>query len=186
MMYNSNLIGMTCVNTSQTVTIVPRLEYSTCLLDSIIEVLKRKQIEIKKLNQNFMELDDGDHTFVKTIDFERTIVFSLETLSQIQKIIHSISGITSIPKLLPLTIPVIRTLSAQLFTLLPSCSQNLSELSVHLGSIVLDSAIITHARFDFSQSNLESASLLNEVKLIVDSKISKQYPNVDFSKAGNN
>jgi len=185
MTYDSNLVRIERANTSHTVTIVPRLEYSNVLLISIIDILKQKKTELKKLNRNFLELDDDDHTYVKALDFERTISFSLEILSQIQKRMNSISGINSIPKLLPLTIPMMRTVSAQLFTLLPACSQNLSELSVHLGSIVLDSAILTEARFDFSQSNIESSTVLNEVKLIVDSKISKQYPNLDFSKACN-
>jgi hypothetical protein len=185
MMCNSNLVRVECVNVSQTVTIVPRLEYSSDLLNSIVDILKRKKTELKKLNRNFLELDDDDHTYVKALDFERTIIFSLEILSQIQKRLNSINGINSIPELLPLTIPMIRTVSAQLFNLLPTCSQNLSELSVHLGSIIFDSAILTEARFDFSQSNIESSSVLNEVKLMVDSKISKQYPNLDFSKACN-
>jgi hypothetical protein len=80
---------------------------------------------------------------------------------------------------------MIRTISAQLFDVDIHCSQKLSEISVHLGSIVLDSATLTKARFDFSQSNEESLTLLNEVKLMVDSKISKQYPNLDFFKACN-
>ena len=184
MMCNPKLAQTECVNVSQTVTIVPRLEYSNNLLNSIVDILKTKKTELKKLNRNFLELDD-DHTYVKALDFERTIIFSLEILSQIQKRMNSISGINSIPKLLPLTIPMIRTVSAQLFSLLPACSQNLSELSVHLGSIILDSAILTEARFDFNHSNAESSSVLNKVKLMVDSKISKQYPNLDFSKACN-
>ncbi|HET9009720.1 MAG TPA: hypothetical protein VFN17_06340 [Nitrosarchaeum sp.] len=185
MMCNPNLGRTECVNVSHAVTIVPRLEYSRVLLNNIIDILKRKKIELKKLNRNFLELDDDDHTYVKALDFERTIVFSLEILAQIQKKMGSISGITSIPDLLPFTIPMIRTVSAKLFNLLPDCSQSLSELSVHLGSILFDSAILTEARFDFSQSNLESSLVLNEVKLMVDSKISKQYPNLDFSKACN-
>ena len=80
---------------------------------------------------------------------------------------------------------MIRTVSAQLFDLIPNCSQKLSEISVHLGSIVIDSAALTTARFDFSQSNYESSSNLNKVKLMVDSKLSKQYPNLDFSKLCN-
>ena len=75
--------------------------------------------------------------------------------------------------------------SVQLFDIIPNCSQKLSELSAHLGSIVLDSAALTKARFDFSQSNEESSALLNEVKLMVDSKINKQYPNLDFFKVCN-
>jgi hypothetical protein len=80
---------------------------------------------------------------------------------------------------------MMRTVSAQLYTLLPASSQNLSELSVHLGSIILDSAILTEARFDFSRSNIESSLVLNEVKLMVDSKINKQYPHLDFYKSCN-
>ena len=96
-----------------------------------------------------------------------------------------ISNIGSIPEVLPSTIPMIRTVSAQLFDLIPNCSQKLSEISVHLGSIVIDSAALTTARFDFSQSNYESSSNLNKVKLMVDSELSKQYPNLDFLKLCN-
>lgn len=185
MMCNPNLVKIECLNISQTIPIVPRLEYSNYLLNNIVDILKRKKTELKKLNRNFLELCDDDHTCIQTLDFERIIAFSLEILSQIQKRLNSISGITSIPALLPSTIPMIRTVSAQLFSLLPACSQSLSELSVHLGSIILDSAFLTEARFDFSQSNIESSSVLNKVKLMTDSKINKQYPNLDFSKACN-
>ena len=95
------------------------------------------------------------------------------------------SGVNSIHEVFPITISLIRTVSAQLFDIIPNCSQKLSELSAHLGIIVLDSAALTKARFDCSPSNEESSSLLNEVKLMVDSKISKQYPNLDFFKVCN-
>jgi len=104
---------------------------------------------------------------------------------QIKKRTIGISNIKSIPEILPSSIPAIRTISAQLFSVIPECSQKLSELSVHLGSIILDSAALTKARFDFSQSNNESSMFLDEVKLMVDSKLCKQYPNVDFSKLCN-
>ncbi|MDH3677724.1 MAG: hypothetical protein OEQ12_05420, partial [Nitrosopumilus sp.] len=70
--------------------------------------------------------------------------------------------------------------SAKLVDIHPQSSQQLCELSVHMGSIVLDSATLTTAQFDFSQSNTQSSLLLDEVKLMVDSKISKQYPHLDF------
>jgi len=103
-------------------------------------------------------------------------------LFQIKNQIDSISGIQSIPEILSSSIPMIRTVSAQLFVISPTSSQKLSELSVHLGSIVLDSAALTQARFDFSKSNDDSAMLLDEVKLMADSKLNKQYPLVDFFK----
>jgi len=152
----------------------------------LLKILKEKRNDLKKSNKSLVsDFDETDDTHLKAIKLERTVVFSLETLTQTKKIIGKISGVTSIPEVLPAVIPVIRTISAQLFDMTPHCSQRLSELSVHLGSIVLDSATLTKARFDFSQSNEASTSILNEVKLMVDSKISKQYPNLDFFKLCN-
>jgi hypothetical protein len=47
----------------------------------------------------------------------------------------------------------------------------------------MDSATITEAKFDFGESNRESQRILDEAKLIVDSKINKQYPNLDLAKS---
>jgi len=175
-----------CANISNSVTLVPRLEYSASLLDDIVEVLKKKRHDLKKSNRSLVDdFDETDNSHLRAIELERIVAFSLEILSQIKKRIGRISGINNIPEVLPTIIPLIRTVSAQLFDIIPNCSQKLSELSVHLGSIVLDSAVLTKARFDFSQSNEESSDLLNEVKLMVDSKISKQYPNLNFFKAYN-
>ena len=172
-------------NTSHFVTLVPRLEYSTNLLDEISEILKKKRDEIKKSNKSFVDFDEIDDIELKAIKLELIVSFSLEVLTSIKKRTKKISNVNSIPVVLPATIPMIRTISAQLFDIVPHCSQKLSELSVHLGSIVLDSAALTKARFDFSQSNEESSIMLNEVKLMVDCKINKQYPNLDFFKVFN-
>jgi len=173
-------------NISNSVSLVPRLEYSINLLDEIIEILKIKTHDLKKSNKDLVsDFNNTDDIFLKAIELEKILVFSLEILFQIQKRIGSISGVYSIPEILPSSIPMIRIVSAQLFEIVPYCSQKLSELSVHLGSIVLDSAVLTKARFDFSQSNEESSILLDKVKLMVDSKINKQYPNLDFFKLCN-
>ncbi len=175
--------SMNFTDISQNVTIVPRLSYSTDLLCKIIEILKEKRNLIKKSNQIILsEFDRESKQSQKALDIEKIIVFSIEILSQVQKSSGTITGITDLPKILPSTIPMIRTISAQLFDIAPECSQKLSELSVHLGSIALDSATLSKARFDFRLSNEESATLLDEVKLMVDSKINKQYPNLDFFK----
>jgi len=167
----------------KTVTIIPRLQYSNRLLDGIVGVLENKRNELQKLNRFLSDLNDG--SIIRTLDSEKSISFSLEILNHIKKRLDSVSGVNSIPELLPLIIPMVRTVSAQLFSIEPICSQKLCELSVHLGSIVLDSAIITRARFDFSHSNEESLLILDEVKLIVDSKINKRYPNLDSFKSCN-
>ena len=173
-------------NISHSVTLVPRLEYSVNLLDEIVEILDNKRDELKNSNKELVhDFDEFDKTHVDTIWLEHLVVFSLEILLHVKKKIGKISHVGSIPKVLPSSIPMIRTVSAQLFDVMPSCSQKLSEISVHLGSIALDSAALTTARFDFGQSNIESSSLLNEVKLMAGSKLSKQYPNVDFFKLCN-
>ena len=173
-------------NISHSVPLVPRLEYSVNLLDDIIEILEKKRHDLKKSNKHLVvDFDETNNTHLKAIELERIMIFSLEVLFEIKKRTRRISGINSIPKVLPTAIPLIRTVSAQLFDIVPNCSQKLSEMSVHLGSIVLDSAALTKARFDFGQSNEESSNLLNEVKLMADSKISKQYPNLDFFKVSN-
>ena len=171
---------------SHSVTLVPRLSYSANLLSEITDVLSEKLNDLKKANCDFVFFfDETDKNHLNAIELERLLAFSLDVLLQIKKRISTISGISSIPEVLPSSIPMIRTISAQLFGVVPKCSRSLSELSVHLGSIVLDSAAITKARFDFSLSNYESSMFLDEVKLMVDCKISKQYPNVDFFKLCN-
>ena len=173
-------------NISHSVTLVPRLGYSVNLLCNIVEILEEQKIELNNLNHYLItDFDELNPSHVKTIKLEHIVFHSLEILFTIQNQINSISGIRSIPEILPSLISMIRTVSAQLFTISPICSQKLSELSVHLGSIVLDSAALTKARFDFSKSNDESTILLDEVKLMVDSKLSKQYPLVDFFKLFN-
>lgn len=172
---------------SHSVTLVPRLEYSFNLLNGVIEILEEKRNELKESNK-FLILDfnEYDKLHLNAIRLEQIMIRSLDILLHIKQKTGCITGIHSIPEVLPVSIPMIRTVSAQLFGIIPHCSQKLSELSVHLGSIVLDSAVLTKARFDFSQSNEESASILDEVKLMADSKLSKQYPNLDFSKLCNN
>lgn len=173
-------------NISHSVTLVPRLEYSVNLLSEIIETLSEKKSEIKESNRDLVTFfDEQDPAHLQSLELEKTFWYCHEVLSIVKKRASGINGLTSLPEVLPSTIPVIRTISAKLFEIMPNSSQKLSELSVHLGSIVLDSAALTKARFDFSQSNEESARTLDEVKLMVDSKISKSYPNVDFFKLCN-
>ncbi len=173
-------------NISYSVTLTPRLEYSASLLNDILETISQKRENLMQINKDLVsDFKESDKFQLKAIELEKIIAFSLEILIIIKRKITSITNVTSIPQILPSSIPMIRTISAQLYELIPDCSQKLSELSVHLGSIVLDSAALTHASFDFNQSNTESSTLLDEVKLMVDSKISKQYPNVDFFKLCN-
>ena len=166
-------------NISQNQTIIPRLDYSINLISKVIDSLQNKKTELKALNQKLVDYEEHDEC-LRTIEIERVISYCLESLFCIQKKVDLVTRIDAIPKIFPSIVPVIRTISAQLVDILPDSSQKLSELSVHLGSIVLDSATLTKAQFDFNHLNRESSILLDEVKLMVDSKISKQYAHLDF------
>ena len=161
-------------------TIMPRLYFSHELLCKTIHILEDKNSELKKTNKILLLTSNPKKVCIKTFENERKISISLETLKFIQKKLNSFSRIDEIPKIFPPLVPVIRTVSANLFDIHPKSSQLLSELSVHLGSIALDSASITKANFDFSQTSIESSLLLDKGKLIADSKISKQYPHLNF------
>ena len=143
MLVNYSIDTIESENISNSVTLVPRLDYSVNLLDDIIEILQEMRIKLKNTHQYLVtDFDDDDQSHLKNIKLEHLVVYSLEILLKIKNQIGSISGINSIPEILPPSIPMIRTISAKLFVLFPICSQKLSELSVHLGSIVLDSAAL--------------------------------------------
>ena len=181
MLTNYNFATDSPKNILYSVTLVPRIEYSVAILDDMIRILTKKKFELKKFNREIINCEESDTIIIHAVEQERMILFSLEILLAIRGIVNQISGIDSIPESMSSTISMSRTASAKLYPFLPSCSHKLSELSLHLGSIVLDSAILTKANFNFNQSNKESAELLNELNLIVNSKLSKQYPNLDFS-----
>ena len=144
-------LSMESTNISQTRTIVPRLYYSNNLLAEIMKDLETEKSNLIKSNKLLLSgLDEQDPTCFKAIDLERKVSFSIEILCFIQKRIGAISRIDEIPKTFPSLVPMMRTISAQLVDILPNSSKHLSELSVHLGSIVLDYATLTTAQFDFS------------------------------------
>jgi len=171
---------------SQRNTLMPRLDYSSQLLEKILNQLKQKKSELTKSNlYNFSNTSKLENSELKQVELEKTFYFAVESLSKIHQRLNSILGISSIPVILPPIISVIRTISSQLYEIMPESSKNLCELSSVLGSVLVDSGTITEARFDFRISNNESNILLDKAKLIVDSKLSKQYPNLDFFKAVN-
>ncbi len=162
-------------------TLRPRLGFCIVLIDKIVSQLELKGLDLKKINSTHAD----DLISDKYLDQERLIHQTVASLEQIHKKISDICELCNIPSALAPTIPAIRTLSSSLFELMPDCSQQLCELSTTLGSIVTDSAILTSATCDFGISNIESCLILDEAKLMADSKISKQYPNLQTPRNSN-
>ena len=166
----------------QTVTISPRLDYSAGLLSCIVGELRQKSSALRAANARLLDAGHDGAVLRDSIELERRVEFSLQAMLLIQQKMGSVSKISGIPKALTTVIFAVKSASAQLYGVMPACSQKLCELSVHLGSIVLDSAAISTAKFDFGQSNSESAVLLDKLNLIVDSKINKLYGNLGAPK----
>ena len=168
------------IKVSQQRTLLPRLNFSKELLDEILTALTKEKLSLSKHNKKYLVgLDEYTETELELIEKEKLVYFTIHALSQIQKQLDSLSHVSLIPGTIPTLIPTIRGLSAKLHFEYPKCSFQLCELSSILGSVLMDSASITEAQFDFKQSNLDSSTLLDEAKLIVDSKLNKLYPNLD-------
>lgn len=164
---------------SHSVTLVPRLGYCAELLD---ETIRDMECSIAKIRASNLDACDSDVPDCDSVELERTAAFSLEALLLIRMRLRRVSQVGMIPGTLSPLVPVMRAVSAGLHRTHPDCCQKLSRLSIHLGSIVLDSAALTKARFDFTHACAESSAVIDKVKLMADSKISKQYPNLDTFK----
>ena len=173
------------IKVSQTRTILPRLDFSKNLLSEILDGIYKEKVSLSKYNrQNIVGLEHYSVSELELIQKEKLVYFTIHALSQTQRQLDGLTHVNLIPQTIPTLIPTIRGVSAMLHDAYPKFSFQLCEVSSILGSILMDSASITEACFDFRQSNLDSSILLDEAKLIVDSKLNKLYPNLD-SFSGN-
>ena len=170
-------------NISSSVPLAPRLEYAIKTLDAVITTVSERTQQQRASNMSAVAMissfDELDRSQISDIKLEYRLLFSLQVLLHVRERTQRISHISGIPEILLAAIPMIRTTSAQLFDVLPDCSGSLSEISMHLGSVVLDSAFLATTKFDLNESRSEISALHDQVKLIVNSKLNKQYPNLD-------
>lgn len=165
-------------------TIKPRLEYSAYLTQSIFDKLQKQWVLARKSNLKFYLQNEGaleeNYEFNKQVEFEGTLTSAITAIKMIQKRLDSISQISNITETVSPMISILRTVNSNIYLTSPDISQDFIELSGILGSIVMDSGSLIEAKFDFKQTNLESKQILDEVNLIAESKIRKQYPNLNF------
>ena len=110
-------------NLTHASTIMPRLNYTFNLLETILNDLKKAKSNITKNNQiifnDCKEMEDSPNNLIHS---EKIITFAVDSLTLIQKQIKSLTGINSLPAVLPPTIPIIRTISSQIFSTFPTPS----------------------------------------------------------------
>ena len=139
--------------------LAPRLWHSRMLLGGVLEELRGS-------------LRRGGRAGCRLEDVE----FAIEAVSLISRASGRVSGVAGIPSELAPSVQAARAVSAALRRGMPGCSGMLSEASVHLGSVVLDSAAISRSRLDLGRSNDESAAMLAEAKLIACSRSGERRP----------
>jgi len=137
-------------------TLKPRLDYAIELVDGIMDTLKVQ------------------------LHLESEISCVVESLRQVRRCIDSVFGLGNIILVLAPTISIVRTTRSQMLNVFPAADSQFGELSLILGGLIIDAGQLTSANLDFELANIESSRLLDEAKLIADSKIYKQFPQVDL------
>ena len=164
-------------------TLKPRLDYATTLVDRILNTLVQKRHDLSKTNLTLYAKTNEDTNnleFKEKLASELEISRAIESLRQARRCLDSVFGLGNIILVLAPTISIVRTVRSQLYGLLADTDVSLGELSLILGGLIIDAGHLTGANLDFKEANRQSCRLLDEAKLIADSKIYKQFPNVDF------
>jgi hypothetical protein len=165
-------------------TIKPRIDYAAEIVDSLLDVLVQYRQDMNKNNLELYKIMDKDYQYVsrleKQIKNELEFCYIIESLRQVRRSIDCIIGLGNVSTLLSPTISIVRTIRSKLLSLMPELDFHLGELSLLLGGVIIDSAHLASTNLDFGKANEISIRLLDEAKLIADSKIYKQFPNLDF------
>jgi hypothetical protein len=168
----------------RTSTIKPRIDYAVEIVDRALEILGQRRIELDKSNLDLYKRSErnqeGLRTLEKQVVSELEISYAVESLRQVRRSLDSVVGLGNVPTVLSPTISIVRTIRSRLFLLMPVLDFQLGELSLLLGGIIIDATHLTSSSLDFGRANETSKRLLDEAKLIADSKIYKQFPNLDF------
>ncbi len=165
-------------------TIKPRIDYATEIVDDILETLTHQRRDLTMSNLDLYKQSDGDEKSLmaleNSIKNELELSYIIESLRQVRRSLDLIVGMGNVPSRLSPTISIVRVIRSRMISLVPALDYKLGELSLLLGGVIIDAAHLASSNLDFERANNESKRLLDEAKLIADSKIYKQFPNLDF------
>lgn len=165
-------------------TIKPRLDYAAETVDGILEILVQKRRDLNESNLMLYRKTNDTAESLKTLESkvrqELEISYAVESLRQVRRSLDSIAGMGNVPTGLAPTISIVRIVRSRMLSLLPVIDFQLGELSLLLSGVIIDAAHLASSNLDFEKANEKSRMLLDEAKLIADSKIYKQFPNLDF------
>jgi hypothetical protein len=165
-------------------TIKPRMDYAVKIVDTALEILGQRRLELDKSNLELYKKSERNQDALRTLEkqvvSELEISYAIESLRQVRRSLDSVVGLGDVPTVLSPTISIVRTIRSRLLLLMTILDFQLGELSLLLGGIIIDAAHLASSSLDFGRANETSKRLLDEAKLIADSKIYKQFPNLDF------
>ena len=165
-------------------TIKPRIDYASDAVDRILEILTQKRLDLNRSNLELYRQYDGSQDSLKSlagkVEFELEVSYAIESLRQVKRCFDSIVGMGNVATMLSPTISIVRVIRSRMLSLVPSLDFHLGELSLLLSGVIVDSAHLASSSLDFERANSQSRKLLDEAKLIADSKIYNQFPNLDF------
>ena len=168
----------------RTSTIKPRIDYAVEIVDKTLEILGQRRLELDRANLELYKKSERNQEALRTLGNQVTseleISYALESLRQVRRSIDSVVGLGNLPTVMSPSISIVRTIRSRLLLLMPVLDFQLGELSLLLGGIIIDAAHLASSSLDFGTANRTSKRLLDEAKLIADSKIYKQFPNLDL------
>ncbi len=172
-------------NLIRATTLKPRVDYALEIVDALLDILAQKRQDLNSQNlESYKRTSDNPKLLIalkNQIKDEFEISFIIESLRQIRRSLDSIVGLGNLSTALSPTVSIVRTIRSRMLGVIPQLDSQVGELSLLIGGMIIDSAHLASMNLDFGIANETSRKLLDEAKLIADSKIYKQFPNVDFS-----
>ncbi len=165
--------------------ILTRLELATDALDSAIASMRGQVRDVRARNRRLApRYDPCNEVHARSMGLEHAMSVMLEALERARR--RTVTPVTArhMPRTLLPALYVVRTAHMQLARdAAPACQRSLHDASVHLGGVILDAATISGSNLSLDRSNAEVSAIFDQAKLIVDSKLRKQYDKLEIPGA---
>ena len=165
--------------------ILTRLELATAALDSAIASIRGQVRDVRARNRRLApRYDPCNEVHAKSMGLEHAMSVMLEALDRARQRMVTPATARHMPRTLLPALYVVRTAHMQLARdAAPECQRSLHNASAHLGGIILDAATISGSNLSLDRSNAEVSAIFDQAKLIVDSKLRKQYDKLEIPGA---
>ena len=171
---------------SQKATIMPRLERAVGLVERAIDEIHGLHAEASRTSRRVGSCGSGidSSVMIDAVSVERLLALAHESARGAHFLLRGAGDMRGLAIALPTAISVIRAAASQSHAVAPESSADLGEAAGILGSVALDAALIASTQIRYDLCVCRAAESLEHAKLIVDSKLSKLYPKLDFARLG--